>query len=115
MCENFSHVENASESSRERVIQLLQEQINELLFYKNDYLNIQKRLEISENSLQMKEAEFKLKCDEIGQELKETKKHFSNFVSSNSTCTQNTFNLSSIVRPFKSSQKILFSHQLKEY
>ena len=49
------------------VIKLLQEQVNNLMNYKNDYEQMKKRAELAERLLDMRESEIKIKFDELEQ------------------------------------------------
>lgn len=70
-CFNSFEVESVelnNEIQREdrcRVIKLLQEQVQSLLFYKSEYDQMKKRAEMAERLLEMRESEIKLKIDEL--------------------------------------------------
>ena len=53
-----------------RVIKLLQEQVQSLLFYKSEYDQMKKRAEMAERLLEMRESEIKLKFDELEETFK---------------------------------------------
>jgi hypothetical protein len=53
------------ESNRDNVIKLLQEQFYRLSFYKAEYKNLKPILDLAESTLQLKDAVFKLRMDEM--------------------------------------------------
>ncbi|EAY08455.1 hypothetical protein TVAG_355140 [Trichomonas vaginalis G3] len=72
------HRDNGNENSppsesRSTVIKMMQEQIQDLLFYRNEYENIESRLKIAENALIVQEEQYKLKIDELTSELESVK------------------------------------------
>lgn len=60
--------------NRCHVIKLLQEQIQQLLFYKNNYEQMEKRAELAEKQLDVREQEIKYKFDEQEEIFEEMEK-----------------------------------------
>ena len=63
--ENLGELGDVQADDRCHVIKLLQEQIQELIYYKNNYDQVLKRCKIAEESLRMRETEMQLKFEDM--------------------------------------------------
>lgn len=74
MSQDLGNENSPPSESRSGVIKMMQEQLQDLLFYRNEYENLENRLKIAENALVVQEEQYKLQIDDLLQEIEGLKK-----------------------------------------